>query len=209
MLITKSPNIYDKGHSIGQFFSSPCNLFAFVPIPKCASTYVTKFLVEGLSWKISKEDDRIQDSLFRKLVILREPIDRWVSGMAQYLTTYHGDLPLQSRELTEFIFKRVDFDPHTTPQVNFIAGLDIDSTIFFRFDSQLEKNFRSYIHENTGKDYNLPVFRNDTPKSGHKPYIGQKLKVLLKSNDQWLQHVTDYYKKDIDLYNEVKFYGSG
>lgn len=206
MLITKSPNIYDKGHSIGQFFYSPCKSLAYVPIPKCASTWATKFLTEGLSWIVSKDTDRIQDYTFRNLVVLRDPIDRWISGMAQYMTTHHSDLPMQGREILEFIFRRVDFDPHTTPQVNFISGLESDSTIFFRFGANLEKNFRSYIKYNIGTDYDMPVFRNDTPKSGNKPYISQKLKILLQSNDKWLESIIKYYKNDIDLYDSVNFY---
>lgn len=207
MIITKSPTINNSGHVLGQFFKSKCNNYAYIPIPKCASTWTTKYLSDGLGWKVSRDIDNICDLKVRKIVVLREPMSRWISGMAQYLTMHHPRTLLHSRELVEFIFKRIDFDDHTMPQVNYLHGLDSDEIVFFKFDNDLENNVKYYIKDCTDEKYDEPVFRNDTPADGFKAYANQKLKILLESNEQWKNNVLQYYKDDINLYGSVVFYG--
>lgn len=206
MIIGRKIKVYEGGHNMGQFFSSPCDRFAYVPIPKCASSWTTKFL-QAVSWSVSKDTDDILSTSYTTLVVLRDPIERWISGLAQYLTTYHPKLPLQSREFIQFIFQRIDFDPHTTPQINFITGLETDNIVFFKFDQNLEKNIKTFIKENTGASYEEPIFRNDSPHTGYKPFANQKLKMLLESNDDYRNNVIKYYEQDINFYNTVRFYG--
>jgi len=222
MILNNSPTVYNTGHVIGQFFKSRCDLYAYIPIPKCASKWTTKFLYDGLNWEVSTRSDKLAELSLKKFTILREPLDRWISGMCQYLVTYHPKTLLNARELIEFIFKRVDFDPHTTPQINYLNDLNSEDLVYFKFDNDLEKNVKSYIKYETGQEYGEPVFRNDMIEGSYKSYasdidhsryygaIGwrrEKLKILLESNDDWKNSVLKYYKDDIDLYNSVQFYG--
>jgi len=219
MIIEQSPTVYNTGHKVGQFFSSPCNRFAYIPIPKCASTWASKFLTTGLDWLISdsKNIKTPIGSLFyeetysctdaHKLVILRNPLDRWASGMAQYLAMKHPGILVKTRELQDFIFGRIDFDPHTVPQVNYLSDLDTDDITFFRFDDKLEQNLKTWIKTNTYKESDIEVFRNDSKTIKNKYMATQNLKSLLECNDVWLEAVKTYYKLDIELYNTVKFYG--
>lgn len=207
MIISESPTVYNTGHKVGQFFRSHCRKFAYVPIPKCASSWASTFTRTQLDWYVSLPHDILHELSCKKLVILREPLDRWVSGMSQYLTMNHRGLPLENRDLIRFFYERIDFDPHTTPQVNYLLDVDTDDIIFFRFDKNLEKNFKEFIKNNTGQEYEGYVFKNETPITGYAPLCKKMIKHITFSSKEWSDKIEAYYKKDFELYNTVKFYG--
>jgi hypothetical protein len=72
------------------------------------------------------------------IVILRNPVTRWVSGIIQYL---YGELSYEtiSNEVSDIIFSKIEFDDHTAPQTDFLVGIDdyLSKCIFFYCDEKL------------------------------------------------------------------------
>ena len=83
-------------------------------------------------------------------MVLRDPVDRWISGIAECLTLYHPMFDLQDMETVELIFDRVTFDDHTERQVKFLQGLDTDDCIFMWCDENYRNNFSQLMLEHYG-----------------------------------------------------------
>lgn len=120
----------------------------YVPIPKCASTW-TKDV-----WKPSRECDFMteqQSSAVSHVVVLRDPVERWVSGFAQ---CQGGNDPRGQNHWQrlgwDWVFDTVIFDNHTEPQSSFLAGLDLDRVTWFRFGPDLERNMLSWFQDHLG-----------------------------------------------------------
>ena len=113
-----------RGHLVGGGMLSPDKKIFYLNIPKNASTYTTNVLKENnwMFWNITNAN---VDTV---IILLRDPIDRWVSGFATYACSYllgygYGSdhFVKDYNSLTErLIFDNIVFDDHTTPQVKFI-----------------------------------------------------------------------------------------
>ena len=62
-------------------------------------------------------------------VVLREPVERWCSGIVEYLVNNRrflegegSEWSLQNRETLDFIFGVAKFDRHTCSQVDYLHG---------------------------------------------------------------------------------------
>lgn len=103
---------------------SPNKKIFYLNIPKNASTFTTNVLKENnwMFWNVTNATDSTA------IILLRDPIERWVSGFATYACSYllgHGygsdHFVKDYNSLSErLIFDNIVFDDHTTPQVKFI-----------------------------------------------------------------------------------------
>lgn len=148
----------NKGHNFGEGLISPDEKFFFLKIPKNASSFLVKNLTE-LDWKHSNIRDYPQAQL---LVILRDPIDRWISGMVEYLFLYHESvighlsnsfdyeyLPLLGEQLgLSLLFERMTFDDHTERQCAFLQNVSIPKTIWFYFNENIKNNISNFLTAN-------------------------------------------------------------
>jgi hypothetical protein len=115
---------------------------------------------------------------------------------------------LQDLETVELIFDRVVFDDHTEQQVKFLQGIDTDRCIFLWCDENYRQNFSNLITEYYGPnqyykyDYQH-VSENSPERKKFKKIFSREIE-----NSKYLKQVQDYFQKDYELINSVKFYGS-
>ena len=83
-----------KGHVFGECMSLPDNDLMYVNIPKNASSWTKPNL---LDWKWENYNYHT-DNLYHKtaIIVLRDPVERWLSGIAEYLYLYHRDFTVDS-----------------------------------------------------------------------------------------------------------------
>jgi hypothetical protein len=70
------------GHTLGECWNDQNKSITFVHIPKNASSFIKGYLLSSGCFAYS-------DSLITAdhyLIILRDPIERWISGIAQFMT---------------------------------------------------------------------------------------------------------------------------
>jgi hypothetical protein len=194
----------DKGHVYGECMSHPNTDLMYVYIPKNASSW-TKPNLQDFGWEFYNYHT---DGLNKHaMVVLRDPVDRWLSGIAEYLTLYHTNLILEPNILN-LIFDRICFDDHTDRQVNFIHGLDTDNCTFFRCDQYYRDDFSTFLDEhNMPNRYHRYEFQHVSKLS---PVRDGFKNIFLReiTNPKYLQAVKDYFSADYELINSVKFYGS-
>jgi hypothetical protein len=100
------------------------NRHCLIVIPKNASTAITTFA----TWT---KGDYTTINRNRYIAIIRDPIDRWISGTTEYLWRLkhiHG-----SDEKVNL--SQIVFDRHTIPQIRFLEGIDLKRTLFYKFDN--------------------------------------------------------------------------
>jgi len=206
-------NFYDywerKGHWFGECMSGPELNWMYVKIPKNASIWTREILLKN-----NLEFYHYHKVGFyhkHALVILRDPVDRWVSGISEYFTRYHGYIDLTSINETfvEFLMDVITVDDHTEKQIYFIDGLDINNCTFLYCDDNFRTNFASWMKNEQGieNQYQDSPYRNVGVKSAIRSKFQPFFKQLL-DNPKYIDKIKQHYKQDYELINSVKFYGS-
>ena len=184
------------GHKLGECWVDPTNNITYVHVPKNASSFIKGCLISSKKWQHS--DTLINSS--RYLVALRDPIERWCSGMAQY------QVNSQQLELdVAIVFNQITFDDHTEQQIYFLQDIDLNKVTFVMINNTFNETISRWFGEN---EYIVKV--NTMPKfnqsSDIKLELKQKYRQLVDSNPDYMLQLKKHFAADYELINKVKFY---
>ena len=201
--------------NINGFHSKEHNL-VYVPILKNAHMWGLSFfsLNFGCSEPVviqEKNFKLFEDSIF--LVILRDPIDRWISALTQYLIIAFED-PVKI--LDDLIIKKlitdgIIFDNHAKLQLDELIGIDEQKIVCFRCDENLEKNISNFslINFNTPtasvghlSNFNVSAY-NDTTQ-----FLYPKIKNMVYEDVEIMNKLKRFYAKDYLLIDNLQIEGS-
>jgi len=188
-------------HEYRPDYRSVLNTYSIVLIPKNASSWI-KNVVVGTVQGIDHFNQNT-------VCILRDPIDRWTVGVAEFLMSSIGKSWTVEQVIERFLEDNECLDIHTLPQIEFVQKLDLHNTTWF----YLNENFTQQFYKWT--DYNRITLnrriQHNTNSSLKNP---QKLKLVkfyqdyLEKNPIAKQKILNFYKQDYDLISGVKFYGN-
>ena len=182
----------------------------YIPIPKNSSSYIGK-LVLANNWKVA---NFLKTDLTNKkiIVVLRDPVSRWISGMAQYLCSaivsqgYTADTIIDNWNpvMESLIFDRVIFDDHTEKQLYFINTIPKESCVYFNGVHGIGESLQKYLHEhNINLNISVDIELDDNPQ--HKKLVNF-LKAVLDQDTKLIDRLKEVYADDYKLINEVTFY---
>ena len=194
--------------------------YIFIPIPKNASSYTKRIwkLQCGMTTKVPDNfiTDPIQLSK-KKIVVLREPYERYISGLLEYLyrAQIFGQISCDQVDFDD-LFKTFAFDEHTSLQVQFLEGIDTDTCIFLKFGSSYSNDLMHLIqdklHRNqkfqfpgeefTGRRY------DETSSAPEKVAMLDKLTEYLDNHEEVGLSLKEYLIPDYNLFNSVQFYNN-
>jgi len=188
----------------------------YVNIPKNASSWISLQFNQGVNHDATNINyyDIVDLTQCRFIVILRDPLDRWISGMTQMIYTEpETDLDgvANSMNINTFdwklVMERIEFDNHTQKQVDFIYGIPQDQIIWLKFDDQLKDNFINLMLS-YGCDVEIKKSDKDnfTLKYSAKQFVMNKIANVLDQHPDYSQKIIEYYHDDYALVNSVKFY---
>jgi hypothetical protein len=201
---------YAPGHRFGQGQRSPDGRFNVIHIPKNASSEIKRQLPD---WEDSNYRDRELDT--QHLIIFRDPTERWISGMAEFLVGRfshmggcNGDISeaeieeqMSGRLFRNMLFNFVVFDVHTLPQCCFLQGLDLGRATFFYHDETVVERVLDHV----GRSRAEVQFTNRAGEDGRKLMIMDLLRQELAQTPT-LQHSIDkHYYADHGLKDRVEF----
>jgi len=198
-----------KGHTFGSCMSLLGADLMYVNIPKNASSW-TKPNLQDFKWEFYNYH---YDHLYKRhaMIVLRDPVDRWLSGICEYFALYHADIDVSefTPAFYRLIFDQITFDDHTEKQVYFIEGLDTENCTFFMCDENYRKNFTDFLQSRglLTRNYSNYDYQHTTEGSNVRTKFKNIFKPLLDIPENRTK-VQDHYKLDYELISKVKFYGS-
>lgn len=223
------PALVSRGYTHKAGLLSPDHTQFIYSVPKNASSYLGDW-TEQHGWRSVSARGAIP-GIKEMIIVLRDPVDRWISGISQYICTYIQS-PLgpngpvfdeadatehdyflsadsfiqQYTDLTErLLFDSASrFDDHVWPQSELIDNVmfGIPRT-YFMIDTNFTNNLSTYL--------NLPMIegldRNSGLSNPEQKKIQEFLKNRLVTRPELVVRLKKHYKTDYDLIDSVKFYG--
>lgn len=188
----------------------------YVNIPKNASSWISLQFNQGINCDAENINyyDIVDLAQCRFIVILRDPLDRWISGMTQMIYTEPEiDLDGVANNMNinsfdwELVMEKIEFDNHTQKQVDFIYSIPHNQIVWLKFDSQLKDNFINLMLS-YGCDVEIKKSDKDniTPKYSAKHSVMDKIVSKLDQHPEYRQKIINHYHKDYNLFNTVSFY---
>lgn len=192
-----------NGENIGEILCrySPTHKLAHVHIPKCCSkTLVAAFEETGYFQQLLLNEVP-RNTKF--LVFLREPVDRWYSGIVEYLSRANKLELIHDPFFCELLVRGVQFDDHQKRQTDYLRGLDTDNCLFFDCTHDVTDVFRKFMLET----YDLDIWF--TEKLAISPYK-LKLKETVENMSSidgisGLDWISNYYRPDYRLMSLINY----
>ena len=197
-----------RGHTFGACMSRPNTDWMYVNIPKNASSWTKPLLLEQKFEFYNYHSDKLYHK--KALVVLRDPVDRWLSGIAEYFTLYYPHMAAGhfTPSVFDLVFDRVTFDDHTEKQVKFIQGLDTDHCTFMMCDDKYRQNFSNFVRERMGDNrYDRYEYQHVSDDSPERRQFKILLNEAMLDRPKYLEQIKNYFAADYRLIEQVKFYG--
>jgi hypothetical protein len=177
-------------------------------IPKNASSYL-RVLLRNESWHELTSANHIMNREYpiAQLALLRDPYERWLSGITQFLfDTFKSFPPFENN--WEAIFRIINAQPyqdaHTAPQADFFYNQNLDHYDFFIYIENFEstkdklKTWAKYTNQNF-KNLDSVGQLNRTKEDKIKIKIFNFLTENLNNNVKFKKRIVEYYDVDYKL----------
>lgn len=218
-------NSAHKDWEIGKIHNK--NPLVYIKIQKNASSFFNEHLVNN--WRnINVQTENMSHyQNHDHFVVLRDPIDRWVSGMTTYLTSrYHNggvnELKIFDAEFPEafitiqkskwfknmfqeFLILSTAADLHTCSQLWFLSFFNLEKINFFFINDKLGYQINKFLHiyniENKCNNHKI----NSTPRTSMM-YLFLNEMLQDATNTSFKDKLKDIYKYDYEFLQNVDFY---
>ena len=201
----------------GQYLSKDAKS-VFLGIPKNASSFMGELLFKN-DWNLLQNDENKfinkcningfnADNVTECIIILNDPVKRWISGMSQYASTnmsnhsVHEPTISIDRNLLDMIFDVIDVDDHTLPQHYYLDNLypSTDKKYFWT-DMRLENNIMKYLNLHTSINYT-----NQDDSEIFRKKFKRALISEMDENPSLYKKIKEYYHLDYELINSVNIH---
>lgn len=205
------PNNSTPGRYFNHHWLSRPNVdWVYVSINRSASSFIRNYLSVNGFTKIDPRDYKST----HKLVILRDPLDRLLSGIT-FFESGKQFIKNPKRFLTEY-----EFDPHVKLQKTFLEDVDLDNCTFIKYNHLLKHNLLNFL-ENTNTTMSVepdnwidritPISNpDDENEVEFDSESGIRFQIFntIKTNKTLYDIVMNYLDEDFKLYNNVRYYGT-
>ena len=210
-----------RGYGYGSGILSPNHDRFLVNIPKNASSYMLDWANRhGWTSAVIAQDNNIKEMI----VCVRDPVERWVSGIGQYLTSYvlnvtgayswetgpgpddqqisGDDFIADFNQVVErLLFDNLSrLDDHVWPQIEFFENLipDVPRKFFY-----IDQNFDQRIGEYLGFNPISDLDRNSANANTNTHKIQTFIQHRLNIRPELEQRVRKAYARDYALIKEI------
>lgn len=158
----------------------------------------------SLNYNIEYSNAKSIPNSEKVIVVLRDPIERWISGVTQYISGRMPSIVLNDDIIKIFIDHLV-IDLHLETQTKFLHGIKFDQCVFFKLDKNLESNIKSYLE----KEYDTKIdvildHKNDYKTDIGKVYNKSRIQDFLNNNKIEFQNIRKALDIDYQLFDEVR-----
>ena len=166
----------------------------YIPTLKCANTWCQDLLLEA---GYTKTHTRTAD---RVLIVVRDPIQRWVSGIVTYLRIWHKSdrTPTALRySLDAVLNQSLTPDLHTAPQSVYVSHLNRDQLLAFDM-ATVEQTLPKYLNINVEPHR----YRNSTAEHDFMRWAHQIVEPL---SVQYYDRLREIYSSDYELLSNIQY----
>jgi hypothetical protein len=165
---------------------------------------------EDWNWKFCNyHTDKINKTA---IVVLRDPVDRWISGFATYASSWilgpgYGSDHFRDdyNQLTErFIFDQIVFDDHTTEQVQYLMQLPNVPVTYFKLNHELGTNLEKFIDLPLG--LNNPIPSNISEDNYDTKMIAEHMRHRINQDPVLHAKIINRYQADYELIRSANYY---
>jgi hypothetical protein len=200
-------HLVSRGYLPGVGLMSTSGTF-YLNIPKNASTYLSN-LLERNGWE---QFDVTESRITQAIVVLRDPVDRWISGFATYASSWilgpgYGSDHFRDdyNQLTErFIFDQIVFDDHTTEQVQYLMQLPNVPVTYFKLNHELGTNLEKFIDLPLG--LNNPIPSNISEDNYDTKMIAEHMRHRINQDPVLHAKIINRYQADYELIRSANYY---
>jgi hypothetical protein len=216
------PTLERRGFGYGSGMISPNQLIFVVDIPKNASSFVSAWTSQH-GWQVGAAHNH-EHRVAEMIVVLRDPLDRWISGIAQYLNGWilhaksfynlaHGPLEHQQHLdadsfiahynpiVERLIFDNLErYDDHVWPQSEIMENVMPDKPRRFFY---ITENWEHKLATHLGIPMPQDVDRN---QGLHNPDLHKLQKFFrerINSDPNLEKMIIDRYDQDYKLIKAV------
>lgn len=201
-----------SAHTIGESLLSTDQRYCYVTVPKNASSSMKLFFKD---WHLTNFKFLNNDVTY--LVVLRDPTERWISAVCEFIVGRYGipgnqninskelNLLLQNDFVKNWIFYTMYLDAHSLPQCYYLQGLDLTKTIFFYQDDNLVEKVSNFL--NFQVDINNTLKNNTSTDDKNKTIIKKWLINLLENNADLKKNIDIGYWADHQMFDQITFQG--
>jgi len=213
-----------RGYGYGSGLVSPDQQKFIVNIPKNASSFLLDWTVRN-GWGTYVANQQLLNEM---IVVLRDPVDRWVSGIAQYINTYilsvHGpngpifpgepitkfdyvmsadDFIKEYNQNTERLLFDVifQFDDHVWPQCDFFKNLKSQRQTYFYIDHDFTEKISSYLNI----DFVDNLDYNSSKSNANMKILQNFFSERLQTRPELKSRIINAYNEDYKLIETVTF----
>jgi hypothetical protein len=200
-------HLIPRGYRPGSGLISPTGIF-YLNIPKNASTYMTNLLLAN-GWMHS---DVYDPNINEGIVVLRDPVERWISGFATYAASWllgenYGSDHFREdyNDLTQrIIFDQLIFDDHTTEQVKFVNQLGDRNITYFKLNYELGMNLETFLDCKLG--LNNPILSNKSEDNYDTKAIANHMRYRVEQDPVLRAKIIEKYKADYELITSATYF---
>lgn len=163
---------------------------AIVRIPKNASSLVAEYGGLERNWfYVGNKLHLVKPKFFH--VVLRDPLERWISGVLEFQNRYDYPLWMMLKNL-----KKIEFDEHTVPQYKFLPAYG--KLYFYNMDDGgldilLKHKFKLFAQRR-------PLPKTNSTNETKKLYI--KAGIIEAMDKSLINSIKEYYAEDYKLIKE-------
>lgn len=192
--------LQQNGFVYGGGLLAPDQQHFYVNIPKNASSYLEQVFVDN-GWTVNNLMDLVQQQTVYPIIFVRDPVERWISGCAQYLIGIKNFnqpiMELYNPLIEGLLFDKVVFDDHTMPQYYFFhkAGISMDNVRCFRLDGNYKEKIYNRLLVNFYDNYPDHVYNRSVDHSEKQSLI-VALTEKLNQNSTLKEKIKQRYATD-------------
>ena len=197
------------------YLFNPDRTIAWINVPKCGSSFMQK-IFHDFGWSEYKHHTALLKTDMDKVMVLRDPVERWISGFSEYALDHPWlESYLDDNKVWELILSNPVFDDHTQFQHKFMEGFNTDNLCYIYMQDQ-PKNFYSAL-ENWCNIYYMPItpgrqsrFMHWTTKNNpaeNEPVRGRvnkKIREKLQEDKTKRAKIRELHKQDYQFMDSIR-----
>ena len=197
------------------YLFNPDRTIVWINVPKCGSSFMQK-VFHDFGWSEYKYHHALLKTDMDKIIVLRDPVERWISGFSEYALDHPWIWEqIDNDYIWELILSNPVFDDHTQFQHQFVADCNIDNLCYVymqdnpkRFYSALENWCNIFAmpipHARQSRFMHWTEKQNPAQNDTIRWHVNQKIRNKLQEDKTKRVKIRELHKQDYKFMDSIR-----